>query len=199
MYQYDAKSLQDATLPSVHQEPATFASDIIYATAGKSLKAISSPLPLLTNRVFTSMPSSHHSPISLGGIPLGQWISLHLVIAHAVMLPTDHRELRQVNDTSFTNFNDIEVHCSNDRNWVDSRTFFDPKECFGSIYFMIHEEHAESYHEDTPVMFVSHMIDLAHAHEAVQTTPRKYSPCTWSDECTLLLNAEIRLQISKSS
>ena len=125
---------------------------------------------------------SQHSSFYPRDFILSLWVSLHFVIVYAAVLPIDYH-LLQTNRTLFAGSNDIEVHCSNDKSWVDSRAFFDPKDCFGSIYFMLHEEHAEAYQEEKPVVFVSHPIHPAYKHEGIQNTPRKYSPRTYLERC----------------
>ena len=137
------------------------------------------------------MAYSHHSSGFSCNMVLGLWIPLQVVIAYAVVLQTDYRELSQANHTPFASSNDIELHCSNDNSWIDSRPFFDPRECFGSIYFMRHEEHVEPG-QDRPAIFASHQLEPAHRHGAIQVTPRKYSPCTSSDQSTLTLSCSDR-------
>ena len=121
------------------------------------------------------MPSSHHS-LFPRGIFSGLWVLLQLVIVYAVVLPAEVHQLLQSNHTLFANSNDIQIHCSYDQGWVDNHPFFDSKECFGSIYYMMHEEHAEP-NQDRPVTFSSHRNYPGQGHGAIQMTPRKYSPC----------------------
>ena len=124
------------------------------------------------------MRCSRRSSFCPHGFALGLWVSLHLIIVYAAVVPTSYYELDQSNQTLSASTNDVEVHCSYERSWVDNNPFFDPKDCFGSIYFMLHEEHVEPHHEAIPLTFVSHRIAPVQGYGAIQITPRKYSPCT---------------------
>ena len=103
------------------------------------------------------------------------FLILRCFLLHAAVLPSNPQNLHQANLTLATFGEDVEIYCSGDESWVDSQPFFDPKDCFGSIYYMMDKENTWPGRPERPALFVAHQANPMGLE--AQATPRKYDPC----------------------
>ncbi|KAL8726106.1 MAG: hypothetical protein Q9181_006173, partial [Wetmoreana brouardii] len=95
---------------------------------------------------------------------------------HAAVLPANSDLFPNVNSTAPAVPNEIEFHCSYDRNWTDAHPYFDIKDCLGTIYYMMFEEGTTPGGAEVPKLFVARQTPSASRLGEPQLTPRKYSP-----------------------
>lgn len=111
----------------------------------------------------------------------------HLVSSATV--PSRHPDSR--NDETNMGVNDVEYHCANDLSWTKDRFFkFRYGDCFGAMYFMLHQENVPTLGPAVSKEFISRRASPSRRHGEPIMTPRKYT----IDDCTMaiLLRSDIR-------
>lgn len=126
-----------------------------------------------------AMACSQHGTRDLCNIAalLWLWAVLILTTTHAAVLPEAINLSPTRNLTLPGEPRDDEIHCSNEASWTDNRRYFDFRDCFGSIYYMMHVEDTDPGRDERLETFVTHLTHLTPGQATAQKTPRKYSPC----------------------